>query len=115
KPVVLEYTAEFFAKMPVKLPIVLGPPERWPGEGNVSGAGAAQPLQLANRCRVVWRRAPVLAVLFQERNGARVRQVASHLLVIHQNKRLGQRDEPRQCVPAFPKSADAGLAQGLRR
>src|SRR6266571_4928019 len=115
KPVVLVYAAVFFAKLPVELPIMLGPPERRPREGNVSGASAAQPLQLADRRRTICWWTPVFPVLFQERNRSRVRQVVPHLLVIHQNERLGQRYEPRECIPAFLQSPDVGLAQGFRR
>src|SRR5438128_6659361 len=114
-PVVLMYAAEFFAKMPVELPIMLGPPECRPCEGNVSGACAAQPLQLADRRRIICRWPPVFAVLFQERNRPCVRQAAPHLLVVHQNERLLQRDEPCECIPAFLQPPDVGLAQGLRR
>src|SRR5262245_3535723 len=113
-PFVLEYSAEFFAKMPVKFPILLCPPECRPGEGNIPGTVAAQPLQFADCSRVVRRWPPVCAVLFQERNCALMRQVTPNLLLIHQNKWFGQRDELQQCIPALLQSPQVGLGQGFR-
>src|SRR5581483_10149313 len=68
--VVREHRGEALSQVVAEAPVVVQPPERRPADDQELAAGPPQPLELAQRVRVVVGRPPVLAVPLRERQAA---------------------------------------------
>src|ERR1051326_9184118 len=83
---------------------MLQPPKGRPEKHHKSRSSDTHSLQFRDSCRIIGWRAPVLAVLLQERQGSLMRQPAADMFLVHDHHRCAGGHEADDFASGSPEA-----------